>query len=232
LLHHFIVYDEVDMTRPESTTIESRGARRRERTREALLEGARVVFARKGPDASTIAEITEQADVGFGSFYNHFASKEEIAEAVLTLSIEQQGRALARLTGGLEDPAEVVSVAHRYFVVRAAADPDWARVLIRLDVSHRVAVAALGPHARRDLARGIEQGRFCVADEEVTMWSTGGALLGVMRAVLDGTLAPGADVHHAENVLRMLGIPLEEAAQIARRRLPPLGPLQAGPRRR
>ena len=62
------------------------------------------------------------------------------------------------------------------------------------------------------------------------MWSTGGALLGVMRAVLDGTIAPGADVHHAENVLRMLGIPLEEAAQIARRPLPPLGPLPTGAR--
>jgi AcrR family transcriptional regulator len=203
-----------------STSSPSRGARRRERTREALLDGAGVVFARKGLDASTIAEITEQADVGFGSFYNHFASKEEIAEAVLTRSIEQQGQALERLSAQLEDPAEVVSVAHRHFVRRAASDPDWARVLIRLDVSHRVAQAALGAHARRDLARGIAQGRFRVGDPEVALWSAGGALLAVMRAVLDGTLQPGADSHHAENVLRMLGVPLEEAARIARRPLP------------
>ena len=181
------------------------------------------MFARRGPEASTIAEITEQADVGFGSFYNHFASKEEIAEAVLTRSIEQQGEDVARLTGELEDPAEVVSVAHRYFVQRAASDPDWARALIRLDVSYRVAVAALGPHARRDMARGIAAGRFQVGDEAVAVLSSGGALLAVMRGVLDGELAAGADVVHAENVLRMLGLATDEAAEVARRPLPGAG---------
>lgn len=35
------------------------------------------VMAAEGADAATINDITEAADVGFGSFYNHFASKEE-----------------------------------------------------------------------------------------------------------------------------------------------------------
>jgi AcrR family transcriptional regulator len=199
----------------------TRGARRKARTRAALIEGARAVFARQGVDATAIAEITEAADVGFGSFYNHFSSKEEIAEAVLTQVIAEQGAAVERLTTDLEDPAEVVSVAHRYFVRRARSDPDWARVLIRLDVSHRVASAALGRHARRDLERGIKAGRFDVVDRAVTFWAAGGALLAVMRAVLAGEVPAGADVHHAENVLRMLGLPAAEAAEVARRRLPP-----------
>jgi AcrR family transcriptional regulator len=209
------------MTVNGSSGAPTRGARRKARTRAALIEGARAVFARQGVDATAIAEITEAADVGFGSFYNHFSSKEEIAEAVLTQVIAEQGAAVERLTADLEDPAEVVSVAHRYFVRRARSDPDWARVLIRLDVSHRVASAALGRHARRDLERGIKAGRFDVVDRAVTFWAAGGALLAVMRAVLAGELPGGADVHHAENVLRMLGLPAAEAAEVARRRLPP-----------
>ena len=183
----------------------TRGARRKARTRAALIEGARAVFARQGVDAATIAEIAEEADVGFGSFYNHFASKEEIADAVLTEAIAEQGALVADLTADLEDPAEIVSVAHRHFVRRARSDPDWARVLIRLDVSFRVVAAALGPHARRDLARGIGSRRLQVTDEAVAFVVGRSALLAVMRGVLEGELGTGADVHHAENVLRMLG---------------------------
>jgi AcrR family transcriptional regulator len=198
----------------------SRGARRRARTRAALIEGATAVFARQGVEATAIAEITEAADVGFGSFYNHFSSKEELAEAVLTSVIEAQGAALALATAAVEDPAEVVSIAHRHFVGLARTDPDWARVLVRLDVSLRVATAALGAHARRDLDRGIRGGRFAVADAEVAFWAAGGALLAVMRGVLDGRLGERADVHHAEAVLRMLGLAAAEASEIAARPLP------------
>jgi AcrR family transcriptional regulator len=203
-----------------SSSAPNRRARRKARTRAALIGGARAVFARQGVDATAIAEITEEADVGFGSFYNHFASKEEIAEAVLTEVVAEQGAAVEQLTDELNDPAEVVSVAHRYFVRRARSDPDWARVLIRLDVSHRVATAALRPHARRDLDRGIKAGRFNVADRELALLATGGALLAVMRGVLDGELRSRADVHHAEGVLRALGLPLADAAEVARRPLP------------
>jgi hypothetical protein len=41
-----------------------------------------------------------------------------------------------------------------------------------------------------------------------------------MRAVLDGQLGDQAGEQHAERVLRMLGVPREEAAEIARRPLP------------
>jgi AcrR family transcriptional regulator len=55
-----------------------RHARRREHTRARLLRAARTLFARQGIDKTRINEITEEADVGFGSFYNHFESKAAI----------------------------------------------------------------------------------------------------------------------------------------------------------
>jgi AcrR family transcriptional regulator len=206
---------------PEASPAAStRGARRRAQTRARLLGAARELFARHGVEATRINEITELADVGFGSFYNHFSDKDEIVEAVLRDSTETQGAAVEALTSGFSDPAEVVAVAHRHFVRLAREDPTWGWLLVRLDVSHRLVREALGPRALRDLQLGVKAGRFDIPDLGVTLSATGGALLGVMRAVLDGELDQRADERHAENVLRMLGLPRDEAARIARRRLP------------
>jgi AcrR family transcriptional regulator len=197
-----------------------RRTRRRELTREKLLRAARGVFARKGIDNTRINEITEAADVGFGSFYNHFDSKEAIVEAVLAETVSAQAAAVDRLTKDLDDPAEVVSVAHRFFVRQASFDPDWAWLLIRLESSHDVALAAMTPFALRDLERAVTAGRFQVSSRRVALAASGGALLSVMRAVLDGRAPKDADVVHAEGVLRLFGLPAVEAAEVARRPLP------------
>jgi AcrR family transcriptional regulator len=197
-----------------------RQQRRREETRSKLIAAAKALFARQGVDNTRINEITEEADVGFGSFYNHFESKEAIVQAVLEQTVAAQGAAIAALTSELDDPAEVIAAAHRHFVRLARTDPDWAWLLIRLDASHHVMLSALGPFARSDVKRGIEAGRLRIADEQTALFATGGALLGVMRAVLDGYATADADVHHAEGVLRLLGLDHREAAEIARRPLP------------
>jgi AcrR family transcriptional regulator len=194
-----------------------RRARRRANTRQRLLDAARRLFAAHGVDNTRINEITDEADVGFGSFYNHFASKDAIVEAVLLEAITAQGKAVDVLTRELTDPAEVVCAAHRYFVNLARRDPDWGWLLVRLDVSHGVLLDALGPFARRDLARGIKTGRFHVADNRTALFAAGGALLAVMRAVLDGHAPKDADRFHAEGVLRLFGLSREEAANVAAR---------------
>jgi AcrR family transcriptional regulator len=197
-----------------------RHTRRRERTRRRLLDAARALFARQGIDNTRINEITDEADVGFGSFYNHFNSKEAIVEAVLAETLAAQGAAIDAVTAELEDPAEVVAAAHRTFVNLARSDPDWGWLVIRLDLS--LSLEALGPFARRDLERGIRAGRFHVPNKRVALFASGGALRGVMRDVLDGHAPKNADRLHAEGVLRMLGLTAEDAAEVARRPLPDL----------
>src|SRR6187455_1129212 len=99
---------------PDVTTARSsqravdRHSRRRERTRARMMDAAKALFARQGVDNTRINEITEEADVGFGSFYNHFDSKEAIVEAVLAETVAAQGEAIEAVTRQLEDPAEVI----------------------------------------------------------------------------------------------------------------------------
>ena len=55
---------------------------RRERkkmlSRQAILDAAVVVFSKKGFREASIADIMNGADLGTGTFYNYFQSKEEI----------------------------------------------------------------------------------------------------------------------------------------------------------
>ncbi len=53
------------------------------RTRQSILEAAAVVFDERGYDAATITEILSRAEVTKGALYFHFASKEDLALAVI-----------------------------------------------------------------------------------------------------------------------------------------------------
>jgi|tagenome__1003787_1003787.scaffolds.fasta_scaffold20868341_2 AcrR family transcriptional regulator len=202
----------------------SRRARRRAETRARLLAAARTLFAEQGVERTAIAQITDAADLGFGAFYNYFASKDALVEAELSESLGAVHAALDRLTADVGDPAEVVAVAHRCLVMQATADPELAWLLIRLDASHRAMVRGLRERARRDVERGIAAGRFNVTDPDAVFFATTGALTLVMRAVLEGELSGQADQAHAEAVLRVLGLSPEDATEVARR------PLTGSPR--
>ena len=55
--------------------------RRKARTRAALIRAAQTLIA-EGRTNVPILEITQAADVGMGSFYNHFESKDGVVLAV------------------------------------------------------------------------------------------------------------------------------------------------------
>jgi AcrR family transcriptional regulator len=59
-----------------------------------LLDAALAEFSEKGVDATTIEDITEEADVGKGTFYRHFESKRAV---VLALIEDVIGRLIERI---------------------------------------------------------------------------------------------------------------------------------------
>jgi AcrR family transcriptional regulator len=194
--------------------------RRKARTRAGLLAAARQLFAARGLEHTTIAEIAEHADIAIGSFYNYFATKEDLLEALLEEELSRQLGLLQLRQAQVEDPAEKIAIAHRHLVRVAATDPDWAWLLVRLEVPYRVAWAVLGDSASEDLRAGIEAGRFHVPNPTLALNASGGALFAVIHAQLVGEGGAEADCQHAEGVLRSFGVDREEAGEIARRPLP------------
>ncbi|WP_406280052.1 TetR/AcrR family transcriptional regulator [Embleya sp. NBC_00896] len=81
--------------------------RKKERTREALIDAAQELFLRKGYDATTIDEVVASVDVSRRTFFRYFAGKEEVA---LARAIEFEGLFLEALSIRPADEAPLTAL--------------------------------------------------------------------------------------------------------------------------
>ena len=218
---------------------ESRGERRKRETRSRLLEAALRLMAEKGMEGVAINEITEAADVGFGSFYNHFESKEAIYAALLDWVFEEFGDVLDHLVRDVADPAEVISICVRHTLLRARREPIWGQFLIREGFSAKALQGGLGQRLLRDIEKGAKSKRFPDDDIQMMCTSAAGTVLASISAELQfrssqekqpaelkrlGFSAEGLPERTAAILLRALGLDQAEAEAIARRPLPSIPP--------
>src|ERR1700731_3636069 len=103
-------------------------AARSARTRAALLQAARALFADKGFAATGREEIAERAGVTRGALYHHFASKTEVAAAVVEeLEAELVDLVVAAALEGTGVRDQLQRGCRAY--MDACADPTMARIL-------------------------------------------------------------------------------------------------------
>ncbi len=109
----------------------SRPLSRRERhsaaVRQRLFDAAMRLFAERGFTETTVEDITNAADVGKGTFFNYFPSKEELLTSFADLRIGKIRVALEEMERGTE-PA--VAVLRRTFI-RLGEDPGRSPELAR-----------------------------------------------------------------------------------------------------
>jgi AcrR family transcriptional regulator len=79
-------------------------------TRRKLLRSALQLFTEKGIDATTIAEITEESDLGKGTFYRHFETKTEVVQSLTQAAVDGL---IAQIRQPAAKPADLsAAVAH------------------------------------------------------------------------------------------------------------------------
>jgi AcrR family transcriptional regulator len=89
------------------TSVISRRERKKAATRAQILASAVNLFSRHGLDAVTVDQIAEAADVGKGTIYNYFKTKEDVVVAFMA-DIESRVQAkLGRLVAS-EGPLELI----------------------------------------------------------------------------------------------------------------------------
>ena len=96
-----------------------------EETRAQLLAAATAVFAAKGYDGASIADITREAGLSSGAIYAHFSSKAELFTAVLEAQGEDQLRSIVG-TNPIRDIGAFFQAVGSSFDRQAAADGDLA----------------------------------------------------------------------------------------------------------
>lgn len=217
-------YDSDMNQEPEIPAAEGRVARRQRRNRDALIAAARDIMTDKGVEAATMLEIAERADVGAGTVYNYFKSKDELAIAVLENLMHDLALRIEEVTDTFEDPAQVYAFGIRTVLDTATSDLRWAQMLNRSEVIADAMFRMMGPFAIRDLRLASQAGRFEVSNAELVWRLTTHALIGASLAITTGQVPASASDQIIVRLLCMTGIGANAATELAGRPRPALKP--------
>jgi AcrR family transcriptional regulator len=151
-----------------STAAVTRSERRRQETADRIAEAAARLFGERGFAATTVSDICERADVARQTFFNHFASKQELVEELArrghdffleTLETARRegrntGERIARLFALVHEASAAMGPMHQDLVsevmraIHGQSDP------VRMDQLHRALVKLLrAGRAQGDVSR-------------------------------------------------------------------------------
>jgi AcrR family transcriptional regulator len=163
-------------------------ARKKQQTRELIAETARALFAERGFDAVTVAEVARAADVSEGTVFNYFATKEDLFydqmesfEAALVEAVRQRR------------PGESVVAAFRRFVIDGSERLESDDVAEVITKAARVITSSPALQAREreivaDYTRSLAAliaAETGAGTEDVEPWAVANALMGAQRALVD-----------------------------------------------
>jgi AcrR family transcriptional regulator len=214
------------MNMDTTETVQTRGrvALRQERNREALVLAGYKVMSKKGIDAATMQEIAELADVGAGTVYSYFKSKDDLAVVVLERVMLNLAHRIEAVTNKFKDPAQVYAYGVRQVLEAATGDRRWKQLLHRAEVIANAMYNRMGPFAIRDIELATQAGRFKVKDAKLTFKLASFAIIGASRAITQSIFSRVAIDETVVRLLCMNGLSETEANELANRPCPQLPP--------
>ena len=103
--------------------------RRGVRTRQALVDAARVVFEREGYLDARLTDITAEASCSTGTFYTYFNDKEEIFAAVMEATKNEMLHPGMEHVDGVDDPAAIIEASNRAYLESYRCNANLMRLL-------------------------------------------------------------------------------------------------------
>lgn len=198
----------------------TRGHKKRERTRQGLIDAALRLFARKDVGEVALLEVASEAEVASGTIYNYFRTRDEVVEAVGVALADEFSEAIAVLSVAVNSGSSRLAIGVRMFIRRAVADPEWASAVIRVVHFDQAIRSKIAGHVLADLRAGAEEGVFNYPDENIALDLVVSCGVGGMRAVVEGRGVEGHDSKVAEMVLKALGATPARARKLAQQALP------------
>ncbi len=111
----------------ESSPPRGRRERRKSETRERIFRAALKLFAERGFFRTTVEDITEAADVGKGTFFSYFPSKEHVFEMMHEVQLSKVMHAETEAKSGNRPIYDVL----RQFMQKIAEEPGRSQLVAR-----------------------------------------------------------------------------------------------------
>jgi AcrR family transcriptional regulator len=171
-----------------ATSAGNRRERRSAEIRERLFRAALGLFARKGFAETTVEDITEAADVGKGTFFNYFRSKDHILIAFGEMQLGKLETAVdeARLTNA--PIPEFLRALGVRMTEEPARNPEIIRALLQAYLSTTPVRAAMLDLQKRVLALHTELVRIGQRQGEIRDDLPAEEIAYVFRQTIFGTL--------------------------------------------
>jgi AcrR family transcriptional regulator len=116
-------------TTGEPAAVRGRKAEQSDRTRGALIQVARTLFAERGYAATPTEEVVQLAGVTRGALYHHFRDKQDLFEAVF-IDVQEEGRLRIREAFNSEsDPWEAFRAGFQEYL-NYSMDPTVQRIML------------------------------------------------------------------------------------------------------
>jgi AcrR family transcriptional regulator len=113
-----------------STPVVSRRERRSADIRERLFRSALRLFAEKGFAETTVEDITEAADVGKGTFFNYFPSKDHILLAFSDMQLGKLAELVAHFRNSNQSLREFIQELTQRMTEEPLRNPGMIRALL------------------------------------------------------------------------------------------------------
>lgn len=203
----------------------TRTHRKRLRTRALLLAAAYEEMRRVGVGDAKIKDITDRANIGFGTFYNYFESKDDLARSVLDCVIHDLGNRNDIATRDIKgrDPLLTIALSLRLVIREAIVQPMWRWWALRPDLLATRMQLGFAAYGTRDMAAAIKAGQLQIAEHDVadcwrlSVW----LMVGVIHDVIIGDANRDAEETATRSILRVMGASMSNAAEAAQSPLPP-----------
>lgn len=206
-------------SRPSRTEVRQRNTRLR------LRQVAHQLISEQGVDVTTIQQITDGADIGFGTFYNYYATKEALAQDVLDCLIRNTGERNDLITAqlGESDPVVIVANSVRFVLRELVHNPIYRWWFEHIDLLVERMRVGFGPFGLRDIQNAVEAGAYSIVDDNHSIaW---GQLVWMMAAgahdIVRGVHPFSDEGSMVEGVLRVMGVEHQRAHEATHTELPP-----------
>jgi AcrR family transcriptional regulator len=195
----------------------TRHDRRRERTRGELLAAAKRLLATKGFHGTKIAAIAAAADVGTGTFYLHFPTKDALFSELVRETAIRAKEEMDRAKAPYSDPRDQARVAIETFFRYADSNRDVFAILFGhsphfdalLREVHQLFIADI----EENHARGVAAGVFKPFPPAIVAQATVGMLSQVVSWWLEHEDIPVEEITNTISRLLMDGNAAKEIAR-------------------